>query len=199
MLLPFNISSPGIPLHESGQHRRQRKDSYCSAFIAQFSSFLYVGSIFFDISGHLRLLFEKGEKKKRYEDFFLFSSSSCSANLLGYSEFDLCGFSHPGWSCRKINSWIAHNVLLVFCASFCYCVYAVVAFKQHVVSLAWSHLPSPLLHPILALLSFLGPSFCHDLDRLETSRLQKTCISNVRKQVEKRLIFFHWTETLQAL
>lgn len=49
----------------SGQHRRQRRDSHCSAFITQFSSFLYVESVFFDISGHLRLLFEKGKKKKK--------------------------------------------------------------------------------------------------------------------------------------
>lgn len=158
MLLPLNFFSPGIPLHESGQHSRQRKDSHWSAFITQFSFFLYVGSVFFEISGHLKLLFEK--ERKRCEDlFFFFSSSSCSAGLLGYSEFDLCGFSHPVWSCRKISSWIAHNFLLIFCASFCYCVYAVVACKQHVVSLAPSPLPSPLIHPVLALLSLFGPSF----------------------------------------
>lgn len=42
-------------------------------------------------------------REKCYEDLLLFSSS-CAADILGYSEFDLCGFSHPGWSCGKINS-----------------------------------------------------------------------------------------------
>lgn len=44
-------------------------------------------------------------RRKRYEDPFLFffSFSSSHADLLGCTEFDLCGFSHPGWSCRRVN------------------------------------------------------------------------------------------------
>lgn len=61
-------------------------------------------------------------KKKRYETSFVFCSSYCSADLLGYSEFGLCGFSHPDWSCRKNHLLNSTQFLTgILCVILCLC------------------------------------------------------------------------------